>query len=256
MRASKRRAARQSWGRGSAPVSQRRVPLVQPCHHGAQRRGTRRKPTAGVLVTVCRFHITEMSVSFQAAMIPGWQIAGSWCNFKEVRMKSGSESLGSETCPPTVSPNRSLRWLSRPTMSLEPCANESNDHSSKEASMRRYHSPDWPEPKTAAGEVLLSHNHIALLHGLYDRPAGTASSCLDWLQASLPYISRFRRYPSIDCLALALGTVHPAWATRTRRGRCIEVSLTQRGRAILERAVPVRIRGWGVYDGLSRFRPR
>jgi hypothetical protein len=122
--------------------------------------------------------------------------------------------------------------------------------------MYRYHRTDWPEVTTVAGELLLSHNHIALLHGLYDRPHGTAASCADWLRATLPYITRFRRYPSIGCLGLAAGTVNPAWVTRTRRGRRIEVALTDRGRAILERRVRVRIRGWGSYEALSRFQPR
>jgi len=122
--------------------------------------------------------------------------------------------------------------------------------------MRRYRRTTWPEETALSGEIILSHNHIALLQGLYDRPAGRAPSCTDWLNASFPYVTRFRRYPSRACLELATRTVNPLWATRTRVGRRIEVSLTDRGRAILDRKVRVRIRGWGTYEGLKQFQAR
>lgn len=117
--------------------------------------------------------------------------------------------------------------------------------------MAAYQSQTRPEPTTVAGEILVSHNHIALLHGLYDRPGGTVPSHAEWVRASLPHVARFRRYPSKACLSLATRTVHPRWVTRVRRGRRIEVALTQRGRAIIERRLPARIRGWGTYEGMK-----
>lgn len=47
--------------------------------------------------------------------------------------------------------------------------------------MRRRNRPPRTERPTKSGELLLSHNHLALLHGLLDRPSGIASSYADWL---------------------------------------------------------------------------
>ncbi len=107
-----------------------------------------------------------------------------------------------------------------------------------------------PEPTTRAGEILLSHNHIALLHGLYDRPDGYAESQNEWIRASLPHVERFREHPCRWALYLAIRTLHPSWAIRSRRGNRIEARLAPRGRAILERTLPARIRGRGTYEGL------
>lgn len=108
-----------------------------------------------------------------------------------------------------------------------------------------------PEPTTAAGEILVSHNHIALLHGLYDRPDGIAPSYAEWVRAGIPHVARFRQYPSVSCLRLATGTVHYLWVKRSRSGRSVQVALTERGRAIVERTLPARIRGWGPYEGIK-----
>ena len=54
-----------------------------------------------------------------------------------------------------------------------------------------------PEPRTATGEILLSRSHLALLHGLLDRPDCTAPSYLDWERAALPYLRRFTPHATI-----------------------------------------------------------
>ncbi len=121
---------------------------------------------------------------------------------------------------------------------------------SKEVAMPAHRQLTRPEPTTRAGEILLSHNHIALLHGLYDRPDGRAESQNEWIRASLPHVARFRQHPSGWALYAAIPTLHPGWASRSRVGNRIEVTLTPRGRAILERTLPARIRGRGTYEGL------
>lgn len=110
------------------------------------------------------------------------------------------------------------------------------------------------EPLTKAGEVLLSHNHMALLHGLLDRPDSKAASIADWLRASMPYLARYRGYPSIHVLEKAIQRVHPSWVRRERVGRCIQVTLLPRGRAIIDRVVPARVLGLGRYEGLPKAR--
>ncbi len=110
------------------------------------------------------------------------------------------------------------------------------------------------EPRTVAGEVLLSHNHIALLHGLYDRPDGVAESCADLVRAAFPYLEQMRTMPSVWCLRRSLRTLHPLWASRARKGNRIVVSLEPRGRAIVERNLPARVRGRGLYRGFAALR--
>lgn len=110
------------------------------------------------------------------------------------------------------------------------------------------------ERRTKAGEILLSHNHIALLHGLYDRPHGTASSCSDLVRAAMPYLSQIKSRPSWWCLRRSIRSLHPSWATRARKGRRIEVTITSQGRAIVDRTVPVRICGCGLYTGFAAMR--
>ena len=127
----------------------------------------------------------------------------------------------------------------------DPCANETEVRPIRKRSQ-------WTrrEPTTVVGEILISHNHMALLHGLYDRPGGTAASHTEWVRASMPHVARFRRYPSKACLSIATRTIHPCWVTRVRRGRRVEVGLSRRGPAIVERRLPTRIRGWGLYEGM------
>lgn len=118
----------------------------------------------------------------------------------------------------------------------------------------RRESGERREPRTKAGEILLSHNHLCLLHGLYDRPAGTAPTTRDWIAASLPYVRLFRRHPSQYCLSAAIATMHPSWVETARQGRRRHWALTERGRAILGLEVPARIRGHGKYAGMRELR--
>lgn len=107
-----------------------------------------------------------------------------------------------------------------------------------------------PEPRYKTGEVRLTHNHLALLLGLLDRPYCTAASINDWLDAAMPHAARFTHYPSTRFLRSAKKSLHSDWVSLNRRGSCIEVALTPRGRAIAERQVPARIVGRGPYTAL------
>ncbi len=107
-----------------------------------------------------------------------------------------------------------------------------------------------PERITIDGEVLLSHNHMALLHGLYDRPNGHVGSRTEWVWAAAPYFERFSHGLPEWPLRKSMKTINPAWIAEARRGRFIETTLTERGRAIVERRIPSRIVGFGSYKGL------
>lgn len=110
--------------------------------------------------------------------------------------------------------------------------------------------------KPAAGDILLSHNHIALLHGLYDRPNGTAVSRVDWVKAAAPYAERMTPGWSSWCLRKSMVTIPSECVKQEKRGRYIEASLTNAGRAILERNLAARVRGRGDYGGLASVEAR
>jgi hypothetical protein len=112
----------------------------------------------------------------------------------------------------------------------------------------------YPELKTSAGEILISHNHIALLQGLYASPRRRTHTIGEWISASTPYVKRYRRSSSPGCLLFAARRLNPRWVTKVRRGRRIEVSLTKRGAAIVEARVSVWVHGWGTHTGFRRIK--
>ncbi len=118
--------------------------------------------------------------------------------------------------------------------------------------MPKFKLRDFKEPRSAAGEVLLSHNHIALLNGLYDRPSGRASSTADFIDAALAYREIFG--VSGSGLQRGAQTMHPGWVKDQYVGSRRNWTLTKRGKAIVERTVPARIRGDGPYLGVAEHR--
>jgi hypothetical protein len=106
----------------------------------------------------------------------------------------------------------------------------------------------------ADGSVLVSHNQIALLNGLFDRPNGVAESYADLARASLTHLARFRSEPRRNALLGSIPRLPSAWVTRRRCGRRVECTLTARGKAIVNCEVRARITGEGPYAGL-RSRP-
>jgi hypothetical protein len=136
---------------------------------------------------------------------------------------------------------------------LEPCANESGTSPERTNSMSPIiqRNCTHPVPRTAAGEALLSHNHIALLHGLYDRPNGHVASRAEWVRAARPYADRMSPSWTDWSLRGSMTTMHPAWAKESRENRFIEATITEAGRQIVERNAPARIRGRGAYQGLD-----
>lgn len=111
-----------------------------------------------------------------------------------------------------------------------------------------------PEPISSSGEVILSHNHIAFLHGLYDRPNGVAESTTDLIRAAEPYLQLFESTLNNWNTSVRAWKMNPAWATREKVRNRMVWRLTDRGRAIIEQSVPARIRGYGVYRGLTPIR--
>ena len=122
--------------------------------------------------------------------------------------------------------------------------------------MARRYDPNGPETLTKAGELSLTHNHIALLHGLMDRPNGTATSVEDWIAASVPYLNRYELACTTAVLRRAIRGMHTSWVERRRVGHRVQVTLLPRGRAIIDRQVTARLRGLGPYTGLPKQLPR
>jgi hypothetical protein len=114
--------------------------------------------------------------------------------------------------------------------------------------------PYGPEPTTAGGAPLLTHNHVILLQALLDRPRATATSYKQWVRTAMPYARMLRAFPSETSVRRGIRTLNEAWATRHRHGRKIAVTLTARGHAILELRVAAHVRGYGPYRGLATLR--
>jgi hypothetical protein len=120
--------------------------------------------------------------------------------------------------------------------------------------MSRHRPSFGSEPRTAAGESLLSHNHLVLMQTLLDRPRGRVASCNEWLNAAWPLARSVFSVKTAWSLRRGVRTLHPAWVRRTTEGNRITATLTPRGRAILARELPARVRGYGPYRGLATLR--
>ena len=111
-----------------------------------------------------------------------------------------------------------------------------------------------PERLTRDGAVIISHNHLCFLQGLFDRPYGVAHSSRDLHRAALPYTTYFRSSLSVSCLTKASCTLNVLWVSREVVGNRVQWQLTERGRAILTGMVRSRIPGFGDYRGLQAVR--
>ena len=104
------------------------------------------------------------------------------------------------------------------------------------------------EPRTRDGAALLTHNQLAFLQGLMDRPAGRSRTKKDLIQAAWPYVARYRgREPSWSCIEKAVRHLPAVWVSRRRRGNRLEFRILARGRAIVTGDVPARVRGMGPW---------
>ena len=102
-----------------------------------------------------------------------------------------------------------------------------------------------------SGEVLLSHNHIALLEGLAALPKGSAPSYRAWIEASLPFIARYYHYPSRWNLLRGCHSISAAYVEKRRSGSSVQCSITATGRQIVQGEIPTQIRGMGPYQPRS-----
>ena len=111
-----------------------------------------------------------------------------------------------------------------------------------------------PERIAGDGAILITRTELALLHGLLDRPDGTARSYSAWILAAVPYLTN--RTPSTLASLSIAGpySVPTSWVSRKRSASRVEVTLCERGRDILELRVLCRIRGHGVYRGMRHLR--
>lgn len=165
-------------------------------------------------------------------------------------MKSGSERLGSMTCPPDRRLHLGRTTVAQPT-------GESRSHVRVRRVLQRKGTdmgaprPSRPEPADKHGAALLSDCQLALLHGLFDRPAGRATSTADLVRAAVPYARLLTVWTGLPRLERAARTLSPAWVARERAGRHMTWQLTDRGRAIEERGAAARLRGRTVYRGLE-----
>lgn len=113
-----------------------------------------------------------------------------------------------------------------------------------------------PERRAKDGAILVSFNHICLLHGLLDRPNGTARSLRDWYRAAHPYRKRYGRCYGVADLSECVASMHSSWVALRWVENRIEVRIRPGGRRILERRVRVRVRGLGTYEGLPSELPK
>jgi hypothetical protein len=104
-----------------------------------------------------------------------------------------------------------------------------------------------PAPRLKSGEVLLSHNHAALLEGLASLPDATAPSLRAWIQAAWPFMSEYHYYPSSSNLLRGCHSISRELVEKEKRGASIRCTLTATGRAIVEGRTPAKIRGYGPY---------
>jgi len=99
------------------------------------------------------------------------------------------------------------------------------------------------------GRVLLTHNQLAFLQGLLDRPHSVARSRRDLIGAATPHVRAYRTsgQVSYSCLYKAVRNLPAVWVARRRAGNRIEFRLLPRGRDILEGRELVQVRGFGSY---------
>lgn len=110
----------------------------------------------------------------------------------------------------------------------------------------------WKRPDEFARSkpLLITHNQLAFLQGLLDRPGGVARSRRDLARAALPYVKPYRppHLPSFWTLYHAADNLPGDWVACERVGNRVEFRILPTGRAILEgRAGPVRLRGFGSW---------
>ena len=99
----------------------------------------------------------------------------------------------------------------------------------------------------------LTHNQLAFLMGLLDRPRGIARSRRDLVAAARPYVMRYRSPFSYSCLYKAVRNIPRSWVSRRRVGTRVEFRLLAKGRAVLDgRAGPVHVRRFGPWVPSSR----
>jgi hypothetical protein len=119
------------------------------------------------------------------------------------------------------------------------------------AAVVRRAQPRRIEQRLRNGEVRLTHNSVALLQGLVDRPRGTAASRHDFVRAAIPHVQRFRS-PSYRTLYYAIARLPTTWVARKAIGNRVEFRLRPRGRAIIYGQVPAFIVGVGPYAPRQR----
>jgi hypothetical protein len=97
--------------------------------------------------------------------------------------------------------------------------------------------------------LVITHNQLALLQGLLDRPRGVARSRRDLARAALPYVKPYRQHhPSFWTLYHAADNLPGDWVACRRVGNRVEFRILPRARAILEgRVGPIRLRGFGPW---------
>jgi hypothetical protein len=113
-----------------------------------------------------------------------------------------------------------------------------------------------PERITSDGHVLLSHNHISMLQALYARPRHRVASHAEWIEATREYQRDYVLGNSEWRLRRAMSTINRQWISEVKKARSIEVTLTRRGKEIVERKVSSRIIGIGLFNGLPLTKKR
>jgi hypothetical protein len=96
------------------------------------------------------------------------------------------------------------------------------------------------EPKTAAGQILLTPSQIALLEALASLPNRTAPSRKVWFAAAQPFAEKSHSASSYSALLKISRRIGDVWVSRYGG-----YTLTDRGRELLTGNVSITIRAWG-----------
>lgn len=107
-----------------------------------------------------------------------------------------------------------------------------------------------PERFYPCGSLALSQYHLALLHGLMDRPGGSAIGVRDFIAAAWPHGQRFEEPDQALQTAFRdlIRKLPTAWVARSKAGRLTRYQLLDRGREVLEGKIPARLSGHSRYE--------
>lgn len=106
------------------------------------------------------------------------------------------------------------------------------------------------------GDVLIRCGELVLLQALLDFPDYTAPSIRAWVRAAGALGVGYGLMSNEWGARRAMAGLNATWVRRQRLGRSVVVKLSSRGKAIVNKQVPVRVIGRGPYVSLATLGSR